>query len=272
MLLGVFLLGLGGTGCREVGDALNAGENERAENEANRRRFHQQRTEARQRKMEPVLRKAKAPPKEPVIQFDPESPEGMLLAEIEARLACRDDTCRSEALQRLRRHAKTLLPALPGLMIRQEDKVVVEALRLAGLFKVQSSLDAVARVLMLGDKRVREEAVWSIGAIGDPRGVAPLKRFAVLDNPPRIMAAICRSLGQIGSVTALDPITSVFLKGAVETRVECLDAAARLKGARARSLFERAVKDPRPVVSELAGKYLKALAPEPAKAPEPASD
>ena len=249
-------------GCREVSDTLNAGENERASNEANRRRFHQERKEARQRKMEPVLRKAKKAPKEPIVKLDPESPEGILFAELSARLECRDDTCRSAGLQRIRRHAAQLLPALPKLLNGQSETITIEALRLAGLFKAKGAVDAVARTLLLGSKRAQEEAVWSLGAIGDRRGVEPLRRFSALDHPPRVMAAICRSLGQIGGLGALKPIEAVFMQGTAETRVECLEAAARLTTPKARALFERAVKDPRPEVATLATTRLAELAPD----------
>lgn len=271
-MLCLLCVGSSSTGCRELSDTLNAGEIERNETEANRKRFHQKRTEAKQRKMEPVLRKVKKPSKEPTVKLDPESPEGMLLAELEARIACRTDSCRSDGLQRIRRHASTLLPALPKLMSRQDDKIIVEALRLAGLFKVKTAQEAVARTLLLGDKKVQEEAVWSLGAIGSAGGIEPLRRFSTLDNPPRVMATICRSLGQIGTALAIEPIEAIFMQGTVETRVECLDAAARVGKAKAKALFEQASGDPRPVVSELAAKYLRALEPEPAEPPQPADE
>ena len=265
----------GGVGCKALSDTLNAGENERASNEANRKRFHQQRLEARQRKMEPVLRKAKKPPKETPVALDPESPEGMLLAELKARMDCRDDRCRSEALQRIRRHSAVLLPALPKLLHGQDDKVTIEALRLAGLFKVTKALEAVSRSLLLGDKAIQEEAVWSLGAIGHHKGVEALRRFSNLENPPRIMAAICRSLGQIGARSAVAPIEAVFMQGTAETRVECLNAAARIQGGKGRAVLERGIEDPRPVVSDVAAELLKGITsvnPETTKPAVPPED
>ena len=262
-------------GCSEVMDALNAGENEREANEANRARFHQQRAEAQQRKFAPVLKKVKKPPTEPIVKLNPESPEGIVFAELEARLACRDDACRSEGLQRIRRHSEIMLPALSKLMSGQKNAIVVEALRLAGLFKVKATLDAVSRTLLLGDKQLQSEAIWTLGAIGDARGVEPLRRLGTLDNPPRVMAAICRSLGQIGGLAALKPIEVVFMQGTPQTRVECLDAAARIGKPDCRRLFERAIKDPRPLVSQLAAKHLRGLQrvkqKKPAE-PEPSED
>lgn len=271
--IGVVLLGLAVLlcgGCTEVVDAFNAGEKERESNEANRRRFHQARAEAVERKFAPILQKAKKPSKEPVVQLDPESPEGMLLAELTARLACRDDVCRSEGLQRLRRHSATLLPSLPKLMTGQSDPIVVESLRLAGLFKVRGAVDAVARVLLLGGKRLQEEAIWSLGAIGDARGVDSLRRFGSLDHPPRMMAASCRALGQIGTAAALQPIQAIFMQGTPETRVECLEAAARVGTSETRAFFELAIKDPRPAVSQLAAEHLTALESSPPVAEPPA--
>ncbi|MGB0589160.1 MAG: HEAT repeat domain-containing protein [Myxococcota bacterium] len=258
--LSLCIFGVVGGGCQSLIDAFNAGENERKSNEANRARFHQQQLEARQRKMEPVLRKVKKPPKEQIVKLDPESPEGILFAELTARMACRDDKCRSEALQRIRRHADTLLPALPKLLTGQSPKVAVEALRLAGLFKVKSAIEGVSRALLLGDTKVREEAVWTLGAIGSPGGIEALRRFAALDHAPAMMAKICRSLGQIGTAGAMAPIETVFMQGTAETRIECLDAASRVGGGKARPLFERAMADPRPAVSQAANKWMKAAA------------
>jgi hypothetical protein len=73
-----------------------------------------------------------------------------------------------------------------------------------------------------------------------------------------MMAKICRSLGQIGTAGAMAPIETVFMQGTAETRVECLDAASRVGGTSARALFERAMADPRPTVSEAANKWMKA--------------
>jgi hypothetical protein len=173
-------------------------------------------------------------------------------------MACQDDRCRSEGLQRIRRHASTLMPALPKLLTGQEMKVTIEALRLAGLFKVKGAIEGVSRALLLGEKEVRAEAVWTLGAIGSPGGIEALRRFAALDHAPKLMAAICRSLGQIGTSGALGPIESVYLQGTVETRVECLDAASRVGGDKARALFERAMADPRPAVAQVAVKLMKA--------------
>ena len=242
-----------------MSDTFNAGEIERESNEANRKRFHQQRLEAKQRKMEPVLRKVKKPSKEPSLTFDPESPEGILLAEVKARLACRDDRCRSESLQRIRRHAETLLPVLPKLMSGQDNKVITEVLRLAGLFKARGAVDAVSRALLLSDKAVCHEAVWTIGAIGSARGIPALKRYASLEHPPKVMASICRSFGQIAAQSGLAPIEAVFLQGTTETRLECLNAAARVGGDKARAFIERSSADPRSEVAEAAHKILKAM-------------
>ena len=101
----------------------------------------------------------------------------------------------------------------------------------------------------------------------------PLRRFANLDNPPRVMKAICRSLGQIGGGAALKPIETIFLQGTPETRVECLDAAARVGSPSTKPLFDRALTDPRPSVSKVAAKHLRAMTaaknPSPAKAASP---
>ena len=259
IIISLCIFGVVGGGCQSLVEAFNAGENERKSNEENRKRFHQKQLEARQRKMEPVLRKVKKPPKEQIVKLDPESPEGILFAELTARMACRDDGCRSEALQRIRRHSDTLLPALPKLLTGQAPKVTVEALRLAGLFKVKHAIEGVSRALLLGDTNVREEAVWTLGAIGAPGGIEALRRFAKLDHAPDLMAKICRSLGQIGTLGAIGPIETVFQQGTAETRVECLDAASRVGGEKARALMERAMADPRPSVSQAATKLLKTL-------------
>ena len=274
-LLSLFICVAVGGGCQVLSDTFNAGENERKQNEANRKRFHQQRLEAQQRKMEPVLRKVKRPPKERNVVFDPDSPEGIMLAEIKARMACRDEGCRSEVLQRVRRQSDLLLPALGKLMSGQDDEVITEALRLAGLFKVRSTIDAVSRTLLLGNKSVCQEAVWTLGAIASPAGVPALKRYGALEHPPDVMARVCRSLGQIGSISAFEPVETIFLQGTAETRLECLSAAARIGGPRARGLFERAAKDPRAKVSTAAQKLLRAASAEdqelsapPQKAPQ----
>ena len=56
----------------------------------------------------------------------------------------------------------------------------------------------------------------------------------------------------------MGPIETVFLQGTAETRVECLDAASRVGGGKARALFERAMLDPRPAVAQAATKLMKA--------------
>ena len=213
--------------CTEFFDAISSADEEQRASEANRERHHRQQKEARQRKLAPLLRRAKVQP-EPVKKLDPSTPEGMLLAELEERLKCTTDPCRSNVLQGIRRNSKTLLPGLTKLFSGQRDEITIEAIRLAGLFKHRPAHDGVARTVLLADKSIREEAIWALGAISDPRGVETLRRIARLDNPPSVMAAICRALAQIASPAGMSTVNNVFLQGTPETRSECLEAAARI--------------------------------------------
>lgn len=256
--------------CTEVMDAINAGQDEAASNDENRRRFHENRAAGRRGRATRGAKQAekKVVQPEPIVELDPNSPEGQLFAEIERRLACVTESCRAQGLQRVRDRSASLLPGLPRLFTGQREKVTLEALKLAGLFRDKASLGAVGKVAMIGTRGVRTEAVWALGAIGDERGLDSLNRLARIDVPAWLGGQVCRAVGQIRSEKGVEAIEKVFNQGQPAVRAECVQAAGRLPGKRARALVERAAKDPRAQVADEARRVLARMsAKKPAVTP-----
>lgn len=251
-------------GCKDVIDAIEAGENEAKSNEENLRRFKERQAE-RLRKRNAPFAEVAATPEEPAMELVAGSPAARLRAEIERRLACKDDRCKARVLEGIRSQAATLMPGLPKLLQGQGRAVRVEAIRLAGLFRHRPSVEGIGRAATMGDRTTRTEAVWALGAIGDSRGVQHLRRMLEFDNPPWLTVEMCKALGQIRAAGSLPVIAQIFDEGEVNTRTECVQAAGRLGTPDAAPFLLRAKGDRSPRVAEEAARAFDALPESPSK-------
>ena len=248
------------SGCQNLLDAFNSGENERIENERNRADFHREKAEKLRRKLEPIASRASKPvEKERVVKLDPLSPEGALFEVLEARLSCQAEACRSERLRELRARRAELVPALPKLFQGQRMAIRLEAVRLAGLFRHKPSASPIGRLIAVEQGKIREEGIWALGSIGQAQSLSVLERLAQLDNPPRIMDALCKAVGQLGHIGGFETIETLYLAGSRDTKIACLQAAATLPSPKRQAFIERATADPRAAVSSHAKQLLVRL-------------
>lgn len=259
--------------CQEFANTLNAGEEEMKSNEENRKKFKESQVKRQQRETERMASRApKEAPKEPVKELDPATPAGKLKTEIERRLACHDDVCQKKVLDDINVRRKELLLGLPDVLGGQSEKVTIEALRLAGLFRYKPAVEAISRTALLAEKQVRAEAIWALGSIADPKAVDALDRLSRVDNPGWVAAAICRALGQVGDAGGLDAIERLYASGDRETRGECVRAAGRTRSAKARKLLQKGTIDHDPEVAAQALVALEGLPPADGSAPPPKSE
>ncbi len=156
--------------------------------------------------------------------FPEDSPEARLLTAIEHRLACRDDACASEALGRIRAAADRLLPALPALLEEQPDAVLIEAIRLAGLFARKDTVAALGQLAIGGSRPVRAEAVWALGEVRDPAGARPLVRVALSRPEPGLRPPLCRALRRIGAAEGVQGLAELIGDADPLLRRDCVDA------------------------------------------------
>ena len=187
------------------------------------------------------------------------SPEGALRAVLERRLACQSDPCRSEMLKVLRERRDELVPALPILFQGQRMPVRLEAIKLAGLFQYAPAAEPLGRMLAMESGLLREEGIWALGSIGEAGSLPVLERLAQLDNPPRVMDALCKALGQLGHIAGFETIETLYFSGSRDTKLACLQAAASLSSPRRETFLRKATTDPRAAVSRRAAELLTRL-------------
>lgn len=246
------------SGCDQIMGVINSGQDEAKSNEANLRAFKERQAERLRQRRDPLAKLAKKP-EEPAMKLTPGSPAFRLREQIEIRLECKEDPCRAKVLDAIRQQAAVFLPGLPVLLSGQTRQVTIEAIRLAGLFRHRPSVPGVGRAVTSGDRTMRMEAMWALGAIGDDRGVDDLRRLMEFDNPPWLEAEVCKALGQIGTAKAMLAIAKVYSVGEVNTRTECVQAAARIKSDDVAAFLVKAKGDPAPRVAAEARKALDAL-------------
>jgi hypothetical protein len=239
------------SGCQELADVWNGATEQTNEGRENRERATQAEEAKRVYELERVVRNA--PPKralesEAFGTFDGTSPAGRLLALLQRRLACANDECRKETLETIRRDSALLLPGISDLVTRQPEAVIIEAVRLAGLFRHVGSIDAMGRAALVGSGQVRAEAVWALGQIGDPKGLELLDRLSRLDNPLEVVSGLCRAVGAIGRPAGAPILDRLFSAADPRGRGECVRAAGSIGSIEVMPLLRRAAEDADPSV------------------------
>ncbi|MCB9730361.1 MAG: HEAT repeat domain-containing protein [Deltaproteobacteria bacterium] len=214
-------------GCQELADVWNGASAQGEEDRLARERFIKEREAQRTHDLERVAQKAARQQGTPEasVELVPGSPAQKLRDLLDRRLACASDECRKAILDQIRGDAAILLPGIRELVSRQPEPVVVEAIRLAGLFRHVGSIEALGRAAMVGGVRVRSEAVWALGEIRDPRGLVPLDHLSRVDASIDLVVALCRAVGTIGVPAGAPILERLVDAGDARGRVECIRAA-----------------------------------------------
>jgi hypothetical protein len=275
----VALLVVGLAGCQELSDvwATTSGEEQPSAEEGVRKVRDPSANHAPEPRAEPVApRPAPTPPtrsaaaapagqREGYATFDSTSPAGRLRALFDRRIACADDACRKKILDQIQRDSALLLPGIAELVSRQPEAIIVEAVRLAGLFRHVGSAEALGRAALVGSGPVRAEAVWALGQIGDPRGLESLDRISRLDNPLDVISGICRAVGAIGRPEGAPILDRLYSAADPLGRGECVQAAGKIGSIEVMPMLRRAAVDPEDGVRQDARRALEGIPGKEAK-------
>jgi len=122
------------------------------------------------------------------------------------------------------KRVKEAVPLLIDLLDADQPKSVkLNAVSALGKIQESSSVDVLIQLLDEKDDELREEAIWALGQIKDPKAIMPLSRLAT-DNGDRL--AVIWAMGNIGDKTAVPLLTELLNK---ENKFVRYNAAQSLK-------------------------------------------
>ncbi len=259
----VLLLIMALPGCKELSDTLD---------QANEQTAQSQRAIPKGPPAQP-LEPVKAAPTEPATRpkwsgelFEAGTPEARARREVIRRLECEDRVCSRAALKRIRKLRDALSPGLPALFAKQDPRISTEAIRLAGLLKLESAVQALGAVAAGSDRKLWREAVWSLGEIGTDAAAAELQRLVLSGVGLEERQQICEALGRAArpnSVRVLAELARDPHPGLRESAVEALGAT---RAQEAIQPLVKAAKDPERAVREAALAALRLIPGDRAKA------
>lgn len=171
------------------------------------------------------------------------SPEQRLKEAIIQRLECEDRFCSKQALKEIRAQADFYEPGLPKLFERQGPEVTLEALRLAGLLKAASAINALGMVAVKGEGKVRKEAIWALGAIEDPAAIPELERLIETGVGWEARSDVCSAFTSIGHRDALKTLQKLIRDEHPDVRAECARAMGATQSAEAVEPLASLIRD-----------------------------
>ena len=248
--VGAFLwLTVGGAGCKELSDTLD---------QANEQTASSQRAVPKAAPKQPVEAVTAAPedlsqgPKWSGERFKSGTPEARARRAVIRRLECEDRVCSRAALHRIRKLRDALGPGLNALFSKQDARISTEAIRLAGLLKLKSAVQALGAVAAGGGRKLSKEAIWSLGEIATDGAAAELQRLVLSGVGLEERQQICEALGRAARPSSVRVLTELSRDAHPGVRESAAEALGATRAQEAIAPLVKAAKDPERAVREAA--------------------
>jgi hypothetical protein len=190
------------------------------------------------------------------------SPELQLRDLLRARIRCVGGECAKRILDKIREDQAYLSRGLAVLLDGEPPPLTIEAIRVAGLLKLEAVIHPVGILLADDRPEVRAEAIWALGAIGSEPALAELGELKIcgIERAQRPLA--CQAVADIGLAAGVGLIGWLVTGADPAGRAVCTEALAKLPGEDAVAKLEVLANDAQPEVRETALRRLRSR-PEP---------
>lgn len=168
---------------------------------------------------------------------------------IRARLQCRGDTeCTSVNREQLVSIGESASEDL--LALASGDHPIdlrVEAIRALGWLRLTTARKGLQRLVADRDSLIAQEAMWSLGQLGDPSSVDVLAEQLRSRNA-RVREAAIRALGNVSSADSVSSLVGIWSRASPSERAAIASALGRTGRPEAREALEDALRDGNEVV------------------------